>query len=139
MSDSGHFFDDDDSWDDDYHEEGFDDFDDSDELFESAATEDYHHDSDWEDHHGHDDIVEEVRDEFLHAASAGMAFAFAEEIASSRDNNKYDVDENTDAENWMQASRYMATKSSKQPRQSSLQPFEKLVDDICKGRRSFFN
>lgn len=85
-----------------------------------------------------DDIVEEVRNEFLNATSAGMAFAFAEEIASSKSKSKYDLNEDTDAENWLEASRYIKASSKNRRQKGKLRPFEQMVDDICKGRRSLF-
>lgn len=68
------------------------------------------------------------------ATTMGMAFALASEMNAKK--GKYDLDEDTDKENWKEA---MSLQSRFQMEEKELRPFEQYIDDICKGRRSMFD
>ena len=72
----------------------------------------------------------------------GIALALAEEIAEERASryweteDQYDLDENTDKENWERAMKF--TSLNNRHKKIKLRPFEQYIDDICKGRRPLF-
>ncbi len=78
----------------------------------------------------------EETDEGLDATTMGMALALADAI-NETEGKRWDVDEDTDRENWEQiqalATRHNSTDNK------PLRPFEQYIDDICKGRRSLFD
>lgn len=65
-----------------------------------------------------------------------MAFALSDEIRDAERKN-YDIDENTDGENWEKAEK-LAALSTRHKRGRKLKPFEQYISDICEGRRPLF-
>lgn len=80
------------------------------------------------------DIPDPVGDSGLDPDQWGMAFALADEMAEEA-RNDYDLDEDTDERNMQEAMRL----DRLQTQSRNLRPFEQIVDDICKGRRSLFD
>lgn len=68
----------------------------------------------------------------LDGTEMGMAFALASEMADS--DSHYDVDENTDQENWNKAM-HATPLASRHETKSNLRPFEQYVQDYI--RRGF--
>ena len=52
---------------------------------------------------------------------------------------QYDVDENTDKENWEEVQKLVALETRHERRGKKLRPFEQYVNDICSGKRSLFD
>jgi hypothetical protein len=88
---------------------------------------------------------------FDNADAMGSAFAFGEMMSGEEREQaelnhieeeilekEFDVDENTDAENWEKAMR-LTSLSSRHSYRKALRPFEQYVDDICKGRMPLFD
>ena len=99
----------------DGYEQGFDDALDEDSLFGDIET-----DSEGEDR--------------LSYEHWGMAFALGDEL--SKDKRKYDLDEETDAKNYCEA---MRLDSQQVIERKPMSKFDRIIDDICKGRRSLFD
>lgn len=75
-----------------------------------------------------------VGDSGLDPDQWGMAFALADELAQEA-RDSYDLNEGTDEENIREAMRLDRLQNERR----ELRPFEQIVDDICKGRRSLFD
>lgn len=72
----------------------------------------------------------------LDAIEMGMAFAFAETVIDA-ERKKYDVDENTDQDNWNRVNEVLSLESRHTSKQQ-LRPFEQYISEICNGRRPLF-
>jgi hypothetical protein len=116
-----YFFDDDDSWDDgfdageEYVYDTYDSIINEDEVFgeEDSDRDENNYDYDWE----------------IDGAEMGLMGALASEM--SERSNRYDVDENTDRENWRRAAE--ATEfASRGQKGSNLRPFESYVQDYIR-------
>jgi len=73
----------------------------------------------------------------------GLAFAIGDELREEfgREmdlDEKVDIDEDTDRQNFEQVSNLLSLQS-RHDRKKNLRPFEQYVDDILKGRRSLFD
>jgi hypothetical protein len=67
----------------------------------------------------------------------GMAFALADEIAEEerlKKSQEYELDENTDEENYRQA--MLQNPFANQKPESN---FDRIINEICSGRRSIFD
>lgn len=75
----------------------------------------------------------------LRPEDIGLAFAFAEAVMDEEKSRQYDVDENTDTENWEKVQKLVALETRHKTTNTRLRPFEQYVDEICKGKRSLFD
>lgn len=85
-----------------------------------------------------DDLIAEQTDQQedvgLSSEQLGLAFALAEELSKDTVDDR-DIDENTDEENFRRA----MLQNPPAGNETELRPFEQIIDDICKGRRSLFD
>ena len=78
-------------------------------------------------------IVGEDDDDWpIDGTEMGMVGALADELAG--DSNKYDLNENTDRENWEKAMKFISLSSRHKPKRN-LPPFEQYVEEYI--RRGF--
>jgi hypothetical protein len=93
-------------------------------------------------------------DSFIELGPGGIGFAFAiaESLAedsrnlelnngdeySPHFNDEFDVDENTDSENWEKV-RKISSLQSRHNENSRIRPFEQYINDICRGRKPLFD
>lgn len=82
------------------------------------------------------DTGSSISDDFDNAFQAFIgAETLSVALAMCPDEKKvYDVDENTDRDNWSKVARISSLKS----RKKSMRSFESYVNDICSGKRSLF-
>jgi hypothetical protein len=122
---------------------GFDEFDgdtddDSDSGFDDQLDEDQTFDT-YDRIVDEDELTDDKDDDFdLRPEHLGLAFAFAETVVDGEKSKQYEVDEDTDRENWDAVQRLVALDTRHRSRKE-LRPFDQLVDDICKGKRSFLD
>jgi hypothetical protein len=110
----------------DYMEDGYDE----DGLIEELEAE-------FEEDLSMDDLEHELEEDLggLDAADIGLAMSFADHLAS-RD---YEVDENTDRENWEAVKKLVSLQSRHQQPKKKLRRFESYVQEILDGKRSIFD
>ena len=108
------------------------------DLYEQADEFDGEgYDLDYEDGYGIDCKAESnISDDFDDAFEAFIgAETLSVALAMCPDEKKvYDVDENTDRDNWAKVARISSLRS----RKKSMRSFESYVNDICSGKRSLF-
>ena len=92
----------------------------------------------------------------LGPGSMGFAFALAESLSEDIKNSElndddenshylkdefnceFNVDENTDSENWEKVMK-ISSLQSRHNENSRIRPFEQYINDICRGRRPLFD
>ena len=85
----------------------------------------------------YDQIIDTIESDIdIDGAELGIALALADEIADSE--RRYNLNKNTDDENWKNAAKYMSLERRFE-KKKNLRPFEQFVDDICSGRRPLFD
>jgi hypothetical protein len=112
----------------DDHGPGDHDEDDYEDDYEDEREDDYDDDYDDRDLDVFDHACEDEPE--LNVDSVGLALAFGETISDN--DNKYDLDENTDEENMREASKYFGT----QKVESNLRPFEEYVQQMLRTKRN---